>query len=118
MQIAVHIPDTDRLGDSWITSDLPIIDLEAIIDHICNEYMFGTRRIDNVLLDCLDSLSSVSDCDHCEVSYNKLVSEIHNLIIKVYQQLDEHRLRDYSLGEFKRFRLKKRWRDLYVFELK
>lgn len=119
MRIVIDIPEVIKsLADEEFTLITPTIDVEAIIDHICSEYMFGTRRVDNVLLDCLDSLSVVTDCDHCEIAYNKLVSEIHNLIISIYSRLNEYRLKEYCLDQYKDLRLLYRWRDLYVFELK
>ena len=119
MKVVIDIPGViQSLEDEEFTHNTPTIDLEAIIDYICNEYMFGTSRVDNVLLDCLDSLSVVKDCDHCEVAYNKLVSELHNLIISIYRRLDEYMLREYPLDMFNNLRLVRRWRDLYVFELK
>jgi hypothetical protein len=119
MKIVVHIPEVVKsLDDYEFSHNAPTIDLEAILDYICNEYMFGTSKINNVLLECLESLSNVRDCDHCDVTYNKLVSEIYNLIITVYRRLDEYMLREYPLDMFNNLRLVRRWRDLYVFELK
>lgn len=118
MKILVHMPEVVKsLDDYEFSHNAPTIDLEAVVDYICNEYMFGNRSYENVLLDCLESLSSVTDCDNCDISYVKLVSELHNLIITIYKRLDEHMLRQYPLNKFNNLRLKRRWRDLYVFEL-
>jgi hypothetical protein len=119
MKILIHIPDTVKnIECTSITNDLPVIDLEAIIDYICNEYMFGTGGVDGALSDCLDAFGGVLDCDYCEVTYTKLVSEIHNLILRIHQRLDEYMLKHYPPNFFNDLRLLHRWKDLYVFELK
>ena len=110
-----RVADLARSLDSTI--DGPTIDLEAILDYICGEYMLGTRCLEKVLSDCIDGLGPVRDCDYCEVTYNKVVNELHQLIVLLYQSLDEHRLRDFNPYKYSDLRTVLRWRDLYVFKL-
>lgn len=118
MHVAIQLEEAAKIFLELDRSDdVPVIDSEAILDYICGEYMLGNRCVEKVLSDCVEGLSTVTDNDYCEASYNKAVNLLHRLIISVYRTLDEYKM-DYGphwvRGEL---RLVHSWRNLYVFKL-
>lgn len=119
MRIVVDLNEVSSLITRIDTNlDGPIVDIEAILDYLCDEYITNRACIESTLSDCLEAVSAVKDCDYCEQSYYKTVSELHQLIVIFYGALDRFRLRQQQFREFTSMRLLCRWKELYVFELK
>jgi hypothetical protein len=116
MKILVHLPEVAKsLGDKEFNKTAPTVDVDALVDYICGEYIFSSD-IDNVLINCLDSLGSVTDYYNCDISYNKLVSTIYATIVDIYGRLDEYMIRENVAYGKNNLRLQCRIGDLYVFE--
>lgn len=118
MRVAIELEEASKIflvleGND----DVPGIDSEAILDHICSEYMLGNRCVEKVLSECMDGLGAVTDNDYCEAAYNKVVSLLHRLIISVFQTLDEYKMDYVPYWVRGDLRLVHSWRNLYVFKL-
>ncbi len=117
MRVLVEFSDTTsyihRLTN---TLDYQTIDVDALLDYICNVYMFGDKCVEKMIMDCVEGISSVGDSYEDKQTFEKLVSDINNLILSIFKKLDELKLSLTMPECFTTIKIVKQWRNLYVFE--
>lgn len=119
-KIAIQFTDADvSLNRLTTLPEYRTIDIESLVDIIISR--FDPKRPDEheeVIALCVDSVATVSDYDDSPEYFEKMVKDISNLILCIFNKITEYGIDKIIESGYVNTRVVKQWRDLYVIEFK
>lgn len=117
MQVLVEFSEArPHLHRLLNTPDYQTIDTHALIDYVCSMHVFGDSCVEQTLIDCLDSVQAVGDAYEDRQTFERMSSDIFNLITCIFAKLDELTIQKTIKRSFTNLRIVGQWRNLYVLE--
>lgn len=118
MRVVIEFTEAnDPLGRLTRLPEYRTIDTVALVDCIIGQYdPYGDNTREEILTLCLDSISAVDDYGDCPEYFEKMVKDISDLILCIFNKLSEHGLDRVIESGYVKTRIVKQWRNVYVID--
>lgn len=118
MRVVIEFTEADgALSRLTTLPEYKTIDIVALVDCIVSYYdPYGDNTREYVLNNCLDTISAVDDYGDSPEYFEKMVKDISDLILCIFDKLSEHGLHRTIESGYIKTRIVKQWRNIYVID--